>query len=45
MGQLKRLGDFFKDPKAYGGATLVILKETAKRYDDALDDCVIQIVS
>lgn len=42
--QLTRLGYFFKDPKRYGDATLAVLRETAKRYDDALDDCLIQIV-
>lgn len=45
IGQLARLGYFFKDPKSYGDATLAVLRETAKRYDDALDDCLIQIVS
>lgn len=43
--QLTRLGYFFKDPKHYGEATLGVLRETAKRYDDALNDCLIQIVS
>lgn len=43
-GSLTRLGYFFKDPKLYGGATLAVLRETAKRYDDALDDCLIQIL-
>jgi hypothetical protein len=42
--QLTRLGYFFKNPKLYGEATLAVLRETAKRYDDALDDCLIQIV-
>lgn len=42
--QLTRLGYFFKDPETYGDATLAVLRETAKRYDDALDDCLIQIV-
>ncbi|KAF7512130.1 hypothetical protein GJ744_002292 [Endocarpon pusillum] len=43
-GSLTRLGYFFKDPKHYGGATLAVLRESAKRYDDALDDCLIQIL-
>ena len=44
LSQLTRLGYFFKDPKLYGDATLAVLRKTAKPYDDALDDCLIQIV-
>lgn len=43
-GTLTRLGYFFKDPDNYGASTKVVLSETAKRYQDALDDCEIQIL-
>jgi hypothetical protein len=43
--QLIRLANYFKDPAGYGQQTQTVLKETAKRYQDALDDCEIQIVS
>ena len=43
-GSLKRLAYFMKDRKNYGERTAVVLKETSKRYQDALDDCEIQIL-
>ena len=43
--QLIRLAYYFKDPAVYGQQTQTVLRETAKRYQDALDDCEVQIVS
>lgn len=45
MIQLIRLANYFKDPASYGQRTQEVLRATAKRYQDALDDCEIQIVS
>lgn len=44
-GTLTRLGYFFKDPANYDGEpTKAVLSLTSRRYQDALDDCEIQIL-
>ena len=44
MLQLTWLAYYFKDRQNYGAHTVSVLKETSRRYQDALDDCEIQIV-
>lgn len=43
-GTITRLGYFFKDPANYGESTKDVLILTSRRYQDALDDCEIQIL-
>jgi hypothetical protein len=43
-GTITRLGYFFKDPANYGEPTKIVLISTSRRYQDALDDCEIQIL-
>ena len=43
-GSLIRIANLFKDPAQYKDGTPAVLTETAKRYQDALDDCEIQIL-
>lgn len=43
-GTITRLGYFFKDPANYGESTKAVLSSTSRRYQDALDDCEIQIL-
>lgn len=43
-GTITRLGYFFKDPANYGKLTKAVLISTSRRYQDALDDCEIQIL-
>jgi hypothetical protein len=43
-GTITRLGYFFKDPEKYGEPTNAVLISTSRRYQDALDDCEIQIL-
>ena len=43
-GTITRLGYFFKDPANYGEPTKAVLISTSRRYQDALDDCEIQIL-
>ena len=43
-GTITRLGYFFKDPANYGEPTKAVLNLTSRRYQDALDDCEIQIL-
>lgn len=44
-GTITRLGYLFKDPATYGAEpTKAVLNSTSRRYQDALDDCEIQIL-
>ena len=43
-GTITRLGYFFKDPANFGESTKAVLNSTSRRYQDALDDCEIQIL-
>lgn len=43
-GSVTRIGYVFKDPAGYGANTRAVLAECAKRFQDALDDCEIQIL-
>ena len=43
-GSVIRIASFFKDPLAFGPDTKRVLSETSKRFQDALDDCEIQIL-
>jgi hypothetical protein len=44
-GTITRLGYLFKDPVTYGAEpTKAVLNSTSRRYQDALDDCEIQIL-
>lgn len=43
-GSVLRMAYAFKDPKQYGESTKIIISECTKKYQDALDDCEIQIL-
>jgi hypothetical protein len=43
-GSVTRIAYVFKDPGKYGPSTKAVLGETSKRFQDALDDCEIQIL-
>jgi hypothetical protein len=43
MGSVARIAYVMKDPVNYAPATKAVLAETAKKFQDALDDCEIQI--
>src|ERR1700712_4460780 len=44
MGSVARIAYVMKDPVNYAPATRAVLAETAKKFQDALDDCEIQIL-
>lgn len=43
-GCVTRIGQTFRDPKEYAEGTKSVLPECTKRFQDALDDCEIQIL-
>lgn len=43
-GCVMRMAYAFKDPKNFGESTKIIISECTKKYQDALDDCEIQIL-
>ena len=43
-GCVMRLAQAIKDPINYGDSTRLVIQECAKQYQDALDDCEIQIL-
>lgn len=43
-GSVIRMAYAFKDPKNFGESTKVIISECTKKYQDALDDCEIQLL-
>lgn len=43
-GSVTRIAYVLKDPINYGGSTKMVLAECAKRFQDALDDCEIQLL-
>lgn len=43
-GSVIRMAYAFKDPKLHGETTRIVLSECTKKYQDALDDCEIQIL-
>lgn len=43
-GSVTRMGYVFRDPKAFTENTKIVLDECAKRFQDALDDCEIQLL-
>jgi hypothetical protein len=44
MGSVTRIAYAMKDPLNYAQSTKAVLAETAKKFQDALDDCEIQIL-
>jgi hypothetical protein len=44
MGSVARIAYVMKDPVNYAPATKAVLAETAKKFQDALDDCEIRIL-
>ncbi len=44
MGSVARIAYVMKDPVNFAPATKAVLAETAKKFQDALDDCEIQIL-
>jgi hypothetical protein len=45
MGSVARIAYVMKDPVNFAPATKAVLAETAKKFQDALDDCEIQILN